>query len=47
MNKGRGDKDGDGWDGMGWSEREGFSLGGRARGKMDLGMMIGETCSKD
>jgi len=20
---------GDGWDGMGWSEREGFSLGGR------------------
>ncbi len=34
-------------DGMGWSEREGFSFGGEGLGEMDLGMMISETCSKD
>ncbi len=29
-----------GWDGMGWSEREGLVLGGKGSGEVDLGMMI-------
>ncbi len=48
--KGRGDGwDGMGWDGMGWDgvKGRGLVLGGKGSGEMDLGMMIGETCSKD
>lgn len=47
--KGGGDKDGNGWDGMEWDgvKGRGLVLGGKGSGEMNLGMMIGETCSKD
>ncbi len=47
--KGGGDKDGNGWDGMEWDgvKGRGLVLGGKGSGEMNLGMMIGETCSKE